>query len=121
MLEQLKHRMEEDGVSHMEVADAIGASETVLGMKFRESVPVTLDEARAIRDRFFPGASLDDLFQSDGDVPTKSESLHAQVDAMGDAMRHATSEGDPEVAEIEGLFHECVNEWERQSGERGKH
>lgn len=51
-----------------------------------------------------------------GTGPTKAESLHAQVEAMGDAMRHATREDDSDIAEIEGLFHECVDEWERQEG-----
>lgn len=85
--------------------------------KLAEAVPFTRDEMFAIRGRYFPEKSIDYLFQSDGDKPTKAESLHAQVDAMGDEMRRAKP-GDGEIAEIEGAFHECVDEWERQYPEK---
>ena len=36
---------------------------------------------------------------------------------IGDEMRRAKP-GDGEIAEIEGMFHECVGEWERQYPEK---
>lgn len=101
------------GVKQAEVANFLGMTNSNFNRKLAESVPFTRDEMFAIRDRYFPGVTVDHLFQSDGDKPTKAESLHAQVDAMGDEMRRAKP-GDEEIAEIEGMFHECVDEWERQ-------
>lgn len=104
------------GIKHQEVADYLEMSLSNFSKKMAEKIPVTRDEMFAIQRRFFPQASLEYLFASDGDTPTKAESLHAQVSAMGDAMRQSAGE-DPEIAEIEGLFHEAVDEWERQAGE----
>lgn len=110
----MKAEMKRSGVTQVDVADSMGMSTNNLNLKINERIPMTVDEAKYIRDTWLPDCTLDDLLQSDGDVPSKAESLHAQVEAMGDAMRQATSDDDPEVAEIEGMFHECVNEWERQ-------
>lgn len=101
------------GFKQVEVADFLNMTTSNFNRKLAEAVPFTRDEMFAIRDRYFPEKSIDYLFQSDGDKPTKAESLHAQVDAMGDEMRRAKP-GDGEIAEIEGMFHECVDEWERQ-------
>lgn len=114
-LNKLRGELKSIGVTQIEAADFLNMTASNFNRKLAESVPFTRDEMFALRDRYFPGISIDHLFESDGDVPTKAESLHAQVDAMGDAMRHATCEDDPEVAEIEGMFHECVDEWERQA------
>ena len=113
-LNNMKAELKRFGITQGEVADYLGMSTNNFSLKINEKIPMTVDEARRINDRFLPTVKLDYLLQSDGDTPTKAESLHAQVDAMADAMRHATSEDDPEIAEIEGMFHDCVNEWERQ-------
>ena len=101
------------GVKQAEVADFLGMTNSNFNRKLAEAIPFTRDEMFSLRDEYFPGVSIDYLFQSDGNKPTKAESLHAQVDAMGDEMRRAKP-GDGEIAEIEGMFHECVDEWERQ-------
>ncbi len=73
MLQRLKNRMKEEGLSDADVASAIGGSATMLSLKLNEMVGITLDEARSIRDRFFPEESLGRLLQSDGDVPALSD------------------------------------------------
>lgn len=113
----LRGELKSIGVKQVEVADLLGMTNSNFNRKLAEAVPFTRDEMFAIRDRYFPGVTIDYLFQSDGDKPTKAESLHAQVDAMGDEMRRAKP-GDGEIAEIEGAFHECVDEWERQYPDR---
>lgn len=113
----LRGELKSIGVKQVEVADLLGMTNSNFNRKLAEAVPFTRDEMFAIRDRYFPGVTIDYLFQSDGDKPTKAESLHAQVEAMGDEMRRAKP-GDGEVAEIEGAFHECVDEWERQYPDR---
>lgn len=109
--------MVKEGIKQYEVADFLGMTASNFNRKLAESVPFTRDEMFAIRDKYFPGVTVDHLFQSDGDKPTKAESLHAQVEAMGDEMRRAKP-GDGEIAEIEGAFHECVDEWERRYPDR---
>ncbi len=111
-LNNLKAELKRVGVTQCNVADSMGMSNNNLNLKINEKIPMTVDEAKFIRDTWLPDCTLDVLLQSDGDTPTKAESLHAQADAIGDAMRQACGD-DPEVAEIEGLFHEAVNEWER--------
>lgn len=109
----LRGELKSIGVKQVEVADLLGMTNSNFNRKLAEAVPFTRDEMFAIRDEYFPGVTVDYLFQSDGDKPTKAESLHAQVEAMGDEMRRAKP-GDGEIAEIEGAFHECVDEWERR-------
>lgn len=105
----LRGELKSIGVKQVEVADLLGMTNSNFNRKLAEAVPFTRDEMFAIRDRYFPGVTIDYLFQSDGDKPTRAESLHAQVDAMGDEMRRAKP-GDGEIAEIEEMFHECVGE-----------
>lgn len=112
-LQNLKSELVRNGVKQYEVADFLDMTNSNFAKKLSESIPITREEMYAIRDKYFPGATIDYLFQSDGDKPTKAESLRAQVDAMGDEMRRARP-GGGEIAEIEGMFHECVDEWERQ-------
>lgn len=116
-LNNLRGEMVKEGIKQYEVADFLGMTASNFNRKLAESVPFTRDEMFAIRDKYFPGVTVDHLFQSDGDKPTKAESLHAQVDAMGDEMRRAKP-GDGKIAEIEGAFHECVDEWERRYPDR---
>lgn len=113
----LKAEMVKRGITQSNAADLLGMTTNNFSMKVREKVPFTVEEMKKLRDEFFPVAQLDYLCESDGDRPTKAESLHAQVEAMGDEMRRARP-GDGEIAEIEGAFHECVDEWERRYPDR---
>ena len=114
-LNNLKSELVKKGIKQYEAAEFLGMTANNFNRKLSEAVPFTRDEMFALRSEYFPTRTLDYLFQSDGDTPTKAESLHAQVDAIGDALRQACGD-DPEVDEIEVLFHEAVGEWERQAG-----
>lgn len=116
-LQNLKSELVRNGVKQYEVAEFLDMTNSNFAKKLSESIPITREEMYAIRDKYFPNESIDYLFQSDGDKPTKAESLHAQLEAMGDEMRRAKP-GDGEIAEIEGAFHECVDEWERRYPDR---
>lgn len=106
----MKAEMKRVGVTQCDVADSMGMSNNNLNLKINEKIPMTIDEAKFIRDTWLPDCTLDDLLQSDGDTPTQAEAFHAQVDAMGDAMRAAVGD-DPEVDEIVDTFHAAVGKW----------
>lgn len=94
-----------------QVAKSIGATPRTFEAKLAESIPFTIDEAKAIRDKFFPGTSLDGpfgVFESDGDVPTESERLHGYAEAIGNSLTKDGAEPDPEVDEIVQKFHDCA-------------
>lgn len=112
-LSELSHAMADSELTIFEVAELLGIAPLNVNRKIAEYIPFTRDEMFALRDEYFPGVSIDYLFQSDGDVPTKAESLRAQVDAMTDAMRNAVDGDDPEIDAIGERFHECVDAWER--------
>ena len=116
-LNKLRGELKSIGVTQNEAAKLLGMTASNFNRKLAETVPFNRDEMFTIRDEYFPETSIDYLFQSDGDKPTKAESLRAQVEAMGDEMRRAKP-GDGEIAEIEGAFHECVDEWERRYPDR---
>lgn len=109
----MKAEMKREGITQIQVAESMDMSTNNLNLKINEKIPMTVDEAKFIQEHWLPEVTLDALLESDGSKPTKAESLHAQVDAMGDEMRRAKP-GDEEIAEIEDMFHECVGEWERQ-------
>ncbi len=117
-LNNLRGEMVKEGIKQYEVADFLGMTASNFNRKLAESVPFTRDEMFAIRDRYFPGVTVDHLFQSDGDKPTKSESLHAQAEAIGDILRQAEPDDEEGIAEVERAFHECVDEWERRYPDR---
>lgn len=114
-LNKLRGELKAAGVKQYEAASLLGMTANNFSRKLAEAVPFTRDEMFKLQSEYFPSLTLEHLFQSDGNVPTEAESLHAQVDAMADQMRHADiDEGD--VVEIEDAFHEVVNEWERCEG-----
>ena len=116
-LSRLRGELKAIGVTQAEAGSFLdGMTASNFNRKLAESVPFTRDEMFRLRDKYFPDRSIDYLFESDGNVPSKAESLHAQVDAMGDQLRYANPEADG-VEEIEGMFHELANEWERQCSE----
>lgn len=114
--QNLKGELTRAGITQRKVADFLGMSTNNFNRKVAEEIAITRKEMYSIRDEFLPDRSIDYLFESDGNVPSKAESLHAQVDAMGDQLRYANPEADG-VEEIEGMFHELAREWERQYGE----
>lgn len=80
-LNKLRGELKAISVTQEEVSDFLGMTVSNFNRKLAETVPITRTEMCAIRDRWFPGVSLDYLFASDGDTPTQTEAFHAQVDA----------------------------------------
>lgn len=104
------------GFTQREVAAYLGMSENNFGLKLSEKVSMTIDEAKAIHEKFLPTVKMEYLLQSDGDKPSKVEAMHYQVDVIEEAMRLDAGDDDPEVGEIASLLHECVNEWGAKYG-----
>lgn len=106
-LDNLKAELKRRRITHAAVAEHLGMSLNNLGLKVNEKVRMTLDEAKAIRDEFFPGVPLDYLFQSDGDAPSKAESLHAQAGTMASTITvkpYDQENADMRVAYLQGVI-----------------
>lgn len=110
---KLKQIIERKGIEH--VARSLNVPSSNLRLMLDEMVSITINQAKTIQHLWAEDYTLDELFQSDGNVPSESECRHAIVEAMGNAMREACP-GDPEIASIEAMFHDCVNEYEAQHG-----
>lgn len=67
-LQNLKAEMRRKGITQAQVAKSLGMSENNFCLKCNERIPMTVDEAKAIRERFMPEFRLDYLLASDGDV-----------------------------------------------------
>lgn len=64
MYQNLRTEMARAHVAKSEVARAMGKSPKSLWNRLNGQSPFTIPEAFAIRDRFFPGMSLDYLFSN---------------------------------------------------------
>lgn len=95
----LKAEMARVKVSQADIAEFLGMSTSNFNLKVNERIPITVQEAEEIKNRFFPGMTLDYLFVSDGDVPSKELRATARVESIADAMLDG-HEDDPEVREI---------------------
>ena len=104
----LKAEFVKHGIVQREVAQFLGMSLNNFSLKLGEKVPFTVEEVKRIRDRFAPGATLDYLLESDGDVPTERERLHHYADAIGNSLTKDGAEPDPEADEIAQKFHDCA-------------
>ena len=62
----LKAEMAREGISQKQMAEFLGMTPENLRMKFAGRVNVSVPEACAIRDKWFPGLTIDYLFVSDG-------------------------------------------------------
>lgn len=72
-LNKLRGKLVAFGIKQHEVAKFLGMTTSNFNRKLAEAVPFTCDEMFAIRGRYFPEKSIDCLFQSDGNKPTKAE------------------------------------------------
>lgn len=66
MLSNLKAEMVRRGISAADIGRVISKTERSTRDKISERFSFTIDEARQIRDVYFPGMDLDFLFQPDG-------------------------------------------------------
>ena len=80
--QNLKAELKRYGLSYSMVADLLGMSLNNFSLKANERIPMTVDEAKAIRDKFCPDADLDYLLASDGDVPTRRQRADAAVESF---------------------------------------
>lgn len=85
----LKAEMARVKVSQADVAEFLGMSTSNFNLKVNERIPITVQEAEEIKNRFFPGMTLDYLFASDGDLPSEKEERLANLDAIEDILDEA--------------------------------
>lgn len=107
--QNLKGELTRAGVTQRKVADFLGMSTNNFNRKVAEEVAITREEMYSIRDEFLPDRSIDYLFESDGNVPSKAESLHAQAEVAYEAALEAEEISDEEAEELRGLLHECAD------------
>lgn len=105
----LKAEMSRHGVTQLNAADLLDMTSNNFSMKIREKVPFTVEEMKKLRDAFFPAAHLDYLCESDGDIPSKTESLHAQAEVAYEAALASEEISKEEAEELRGLLHECAD------------
>lgn len=63
--QNLKAELKRFGVTYEEASSFLGMSLNNFSMKMNGKVPMTVEEAKSIRDKFCPDASLDYLLGSD--------------------------------------------------------
>ncbi len=80
-LQNLKAEMRRKGITQAQVAKSLGMSENNFCLKCNERIPMTVDEAKAIRERFMPEFRLDYLLASDGDVASERDQKRAIADS----------------------------------------
>ena len=86
-LQNLKAEMRRKGITQAQVAKSLGMSENNFCHKCNERIPMTVDEAKAIRDRFMPEFRLDYLLASDSDATSQRGSKRYLADkAVMDAI-----------------------------------
>ena len=87
--QNIKAELKRCGVSYTKVSELLDMSVNNVSLKMNERVPLTVSEAKKIRDAFFPDANLEYLLESDGDLPTERESRLANLDAIEDILDEA--------------------------------
>lgn len=86
-LQNLKAEMRRKGITQAQVAKSLGMSENNFCLKCNERIPMTVDEAKAIREGFMPEFRLDYLLVSDGDVASERDQKRNAADiAMSDCI-----------------------------------
>ena len=73
MYQNLKAEMARKNLKKCDIARGLNKKERIIRNRFSGKTPFTLPEAVAIRDMFFPGVSLDYLFQGDGSLNASAQ------------------------------------------------
>lgn len=84
--QNIKAELKRCGVNYSKVSEMLGMSVNNVSLKMNERIPLTVTEAKKIRDAFFPDASLEYLLESDGGLPTEQESRLASLDAIEEIL-----------------------------------
>ena len=85
-LANMQAELKRAGITQRVVARGLQMSENNFSLKLKEKVPMTVDEAKFINSTYLPHVKLDDLLESDGDVPSEREKDKAQLDAIEDIL-----------------------------------
>lgn len=101
-LNNMKAEMKRSGITQVDVADSMGMSNNNLNMKINERIPMTVDEAKFIRDTWLPDCTLDDLLQSDGDVLAERDLARDRVRVLADNIGTDDAPMDAEKVETIG-------------------
>lgn len=117
-LNNMRGELVRRGIKQAEVANALNMSLGNFNRKLSETVPMTVEEARTIRDRFLMDSDLDYLLESDGDVPTDAERALSAIETIEDiAMEEKV--GSPVVLEtIVEMKRKAIAAVERERRER---
>lgn len=78
--QNLKAELRRYSVSYSKVAELLGMSINNFSLKANERIPMTVEEAKKIRDAFCPDANLDYLLASDGDVASGRDQKRSIAD-----------------------------------------
>lgn len=105
--QNLKAELRRYSVSYAKVAELLGMSINNFSLKANERIPMTVEEAKKIRDAFCPDANLDYLLASDGDVPTKRQRDASQLGAIEDVL---------DAAGVSQEFYESLNRMRAELG-----
>ncbi|OUN47347.1 hypothetical protein B5G20_05110 [Collinsella sp. An7] len=84
--QNIKAELKRCGVSYAKVSELLDMSVNNVSLKMNERIPLTVSEAKKIRDAFFPDASLEYLLESDGDLPTEREERLSNLNAIEDVF-----------------------------------
>lgn len=106
----LKAEFVKYGIVQRQVAQFLGMSLNNFSLKLAEKVPFTVNEIKRIRNEFFPDATLDYLLESDGDVPTDKEQMHALVNAIGSTITNDGANPSSDASKIIGELHAAVEQ-----------
>lgn len=66
-LQNMKAELKRSAVTYQQCADLLGMSSNNFSLKLNQRIPITVVEAKRIRDVFCPDCTLDYLLDSDGD------------------------------------------------------
>lgn len=80
--QNMKVEMKRYSIAQSQVANPLGMSTNNVSLKINERVPMTVEEAKEIQQKFLPHANLDYLLASDGDDPTKRQRADAAMESF---------------------------------------
>lgn len=122
-LNNMRGELVRHGITQAEVANKLGMSLGNFDRKLSESVPMTVDEARTIRDFFLTDSDLDYLLESDGDTPTYAERELSAVETIEDVAKEeeiVSSAVLETIAEMKRKAVEAVKREEKDSFSRNR-
>lgn len=118
-LNNMRGELVRHGVTQSEVANKLGMSLGNFNRKLSESVPMTVEEARTIRDLFLADSDLDYLLESDGDTPTDAERELSAIEAIEDVAHEGEINSSVVLETIAEMKRKAVEAVEREAKKKG--